>query len=65
MSADENAHKAKILDVYWPIIEAARLVRDHYLNNPCGQIIICPDVSGDMIVALNNAEKQMNVQRSD
>ena len=59
----DTSHLEKILDVYWPVIEEARKVRDYYGGVDDGVLKICPDVTGEMITAINKAEKQMNVRR--
>lgn len=55
MNSDEE--KAKILDTYWPVIEGAQKLCEHYRHH------ICPDAAADMITALNKAMKEMPIKR--
>ena len=49
----------EILDIYWPVIEEARKVKQHY------KTVICSDVVGELIKALNEAQSQVYIQRTD
>lgn len=53
-----------ILGNYWPIIEAARKVRAHYDGSLDGIRKVCPDASGELIEALNLAERTLMVERT-
>lgn len=53
-------NEADILNIYWPVIEAAIKVQEHYTKP-----IICPDVTGKMIEALIKARKACPVKREE
>lgn len=55
-------HK-KILDTYWPVIEAAIEVQAYYNGRRDGVVKICPDVTGKMIEELIKARKALPVKR--
>lgn len=54
-----------ILDCYWPVIESAIEVHQHYLGkNKHKKPLICPDVTGEMITKLIEARKACPVERT-
>ena len=46
-----------VLDAYWPVIEAAVELRDHYVGK------ICPDSVAHIIEAINKAQKALPITR--
>ena len=54
----------KVFDAHWPVIQAAKTVRDDYAGDPENGIPprICPDSVGELINAINGAEKLFNIQ---
>jgi len=54
-----------ILDVYWPVIEEAIKVQSYYNGHGDGVKKICPDVTGQMIIALIKARKACPVKREE
>jgi hypothetical protein len=54
----------KVFDAHWPVIQAAKTVRDDYAGNPAEGIPprICPDSVGELINAINGAEKLFNLK---
>ena len=54
---------SKIVDAYYPLIEACRAQRAYFAGTNDGVRKICPDIDGPVIIALNNAEKIFNFKK--
>ena len=54
----------KILDTYWPVIEASRKIRAFYMGEQPGEPKrICSDVVGDLIMELQKAQSKVMVEQ--
>lgn len=56
-----------ILNIYWPVIEKAIKVQEHYNGTKdgakVGKALICPDATGEMIEALVKARIEFPIKR--
>lgn len=54
----------KAFNVYFQVVEEARKVRAYYMGVTNGQPRVCSDPVGELIMALNGAERRMRIVRS-
>lgn len=56
-----------ILDNYWPVIEEAIKVQDHYAGSPKTGVApkICPDATGKLIETLIKCRLNMPIKRTE
>jgi hypothetical protein len=54
----------KAFDTYFQVVEEARKVRAYYLGLTDGQSRVCSDPVGELIKALNGAERRLKIIRT-
>jgi len=59
---DKDPRLAAAFDIYYPVIKAARDLRNYYMG---ADPKVCPDHLADLIIAYNKAEKQMRIVSAD
>ena len=58
----------EVWEAFYPVIQAARKVRDRYtpiIDGKRRPVLVCPDESGELIEALNEAEKKFNIYKKE
>jgi len=58
----EEFDPLRAFDNYFPVIEAARKVKAHYMGNPP---IICSDVVGELLTQLMKADNNYKIGREE
>lgn len=62
VKAQGNINFKKVFDAHWPVIAAAKRVKNYYAGvNNQKTPIICSDVVGKLIEAIIGAEKSFNI----
>ena len=68
MSSLNNKEFENIWEAFYPVIQAARKVRDRYtpiIDNKRRPVLIAPDACGELIEALNKAELKFNIYKEE